>query len=92
MNKLEVLTLLMKDPTLKCTKKQAEYILDAVLKSLSKGLKIDGSVELRTFGAFRIKTLPGKVARHPKPGQKMWIGPRKKVVFKPSKQLFSRVS
>ncbi len=71
----------------------ADHIVDTVLSSIRELLmSADPEVrlEVRDFGVFEIKLTKAKPrARNPKTGDKVYVPPRRKTHFKPSKLLKS---
>ncbi|MBE0644712.1 MAG: integration host factor subunit beta [Bacteroidetes bacterium] len=69
----------------------ADHIVDTVLSSIRELLmNADPEVrlEVRDFGVFEIKLTKAKPrARNPKTGDKVYVPPRRKTHFKPSKLL-----
>jgi integration host factor subunit beta len=69
----------------------ADQIVDAVLSSIRELLmSADPEVrlEVRDFGVFEVKLTKAKPrARNPKTGEKVYVPPRRKTHFKPSKLL-----
>ncbi|MFZ1731707.1 MAG: HU family DNA-binding protein [Bacteroidota bacterium] len=69
----------------------ADHIVDTVLTSIRELLmNADPEVrlEVRDFGVFEIKLTKAKPrARNPKTGDKVYVPPRRKSHFKPSKML-----
>lgn len=74
------------------SKKEAEQLVDAVLShiagSLAKGEKID----LRGFGSFQVSSKAERQGRNPKTGEAITIPARKVAVFKPAKELATKVN
>lgn len=70
---------------------EADHIVDTVLTSIRELLmNADPEVrlEVRDFGVFEIKLTKAKPrARNPKTGDKVYVPPRRKTHFKPSKLL-----
>ncbi len=69
----------------------ADHVVDTVLSSIRELLmSADPEVrlEVRDFGVFEIKLTKAKPrARNPKTGDKVYVPPRRKTHFKPSKLL-----
>lgn len=69
------------------SKAAAGRAVDAILESITRGLKADGEVALVGFGTFRAKTRPGRTGRNPKTGQPIRIKPRRAVTFRAGEPL-----
>ena len=62
--------------------------LDAIINVLAK----EGRVELRNFGVFKVKKRKPRQARNPKTGEKLIVGERMAVTFKPGRILGAHVA
>ena len=62
-------------------------LLDAMAESLANGRRI----EIRGFGSFSLHRLPPGLARNPKTGERIQIGHRARLHFKPGQELKNRV-
>jgi nucleoid DNA-binding protein len=71
-----------------CSHTQAQEVVDALFTSLREQL-IDGHrIEIRGFGVLDVKaTKPKPAARNPRTGERVFVPARRKVLFKPGKQL-----
>lgn len=87
MNKSELLEAIQKTLGKDATKRQADEALDAVLDSITKGIKKDKKVQIIGFGTFEVKKRAARMGRNPKTGESMKIGASKSVGFKPSSVL-----
>ncbi len=74
------------------TKKEAELIVNVVLKSISDSLASGDKVELRGFGSFKIKDRRSREGRNPKTGEKVFVEAKKVPYFKAGKELRERVN
>ena len=74
------------------TKKEAELIVNVVLKSISDSLASGDKVELRGFGSFKIKERRSREGRNPKTGEKVSVEAKKVPYFKAGKELRERVN
>ena len=63
-------------------------IFDEITNALSAGTR----VELRGFGAFSVKSRPGRVGRNPRTGQKVEISEKNVPYFKTGKLLKERLN
>jgi integration host factor subunit beta len=59
-----------------------------VKKALTKG----DAIEIRGFGTFKVRARKARKARNPRTGEAVKVQARMVPVFKPSKQLRSRVA
>lgn len=59
------------------TKKNIEFIINSVFKSIKDSLQKGDKVEIRGFGSFKIREKNSKVGRNPKTGSKVNV-PEKK--------------
>jgi nucleoid DNA-binding protein len=62
--------------------------LDAIINVLIE----EGRVELRNFGVFEVKKRKSRQARNPRTGEKVVVGERMVVAFKPGRVVEERVS
>lgn len=69
------------------TRREANIIVETVLKSIEDSLLAGEKVELRGFGSFRTRTREGRTGRNPKSGEMVTVPPKTIPFFKPSKQL-----
>ena len=72
---------------------EAALIIDIFVKKIKKELKSNRTIELRGFGSFYIKRIKEKFsARNPKTGELIYIPEKKKVKFRPSKNLKKEIN
>jgi DNA-binding protein HU-beta len=69
------------------SKAVASRAVDAVINSITHGIKRDEGVTIVGFGAFTKKQRKARVGRHPVTGQPMSINASTTVGFKPSPAL-----
>ena len=69
------------------SKAGAARAVEAVIASISSGIKVDDAVTIVGFGTFSKKNRPGRVGRNPMTGEPMDIKPSTTVGFKPSQAL-----
>ena len=62
--------------------------LDAIINVLAE----EGRIELRNFGVFAVKKRNPRQARNPKTGEKLMVGERFAVTFKPGRILGAHVA
>lgn len=87
MNKGELIDAVQKALGGDTSKKAAEESVKAVLESIAKGIKKDGSVQLIGFGTFEVRKRAARTGRNPKTGASIRIAASKTVGFKPSSAL-----
>ena len=73
------------------SKADSERQLDAVLSTVTKALSEGERLDLRGFGVFQVRETKARQGRNPKTGEALTIAAKKVAVFKPSKELASRV-
>jgi len=76
----------------KGTKKDTELVIDAVLVAITEALAKGDKVDLRGFGSFQVSGKKERLGRNPRTGETLTIAARKAAVFKPSKELSSRLN
>lgn len=69
-----------------------ETLVNTVFGEISTGLVTGKRIELRGFGAFSIRKRDPRVARNPKNGASVSVGPRFAVYFRAGKQLRERIN
>ena len=71
-----------------CSTTQAQEAVDALFTSLRKRLIEGHRIEIRGFGVLTVKETKAKpAARNPRTGERVFVPARRKVLFKPGKQL-----
>ena len=70
------------------TRPIVQKTLDAIINVLSE----EGRVELRNFGVFEVKKRKPRQARNPRTGEKVLVGERFTVTFKPGRLVEERVA
>ena len=70
------------------TKLIVQKTLDAVINILAK----EGRVELRNFGVFDVKKRKRRQSRNPRTSEKVMVGERVTVTFKPGRAVEERVA
>ena len=91
MTKAELIEALV-DQIDRLTKKEAEMIVNVVLKSIADSLGNGNKVELRGFGSFKIKERRAREGRNPKTGEKVHVEAKRVPYFKAGKELRDRVN
>ena len=74
------------------TNKEAELYFAAFLDSIMENLNVDGRVVFNGFGSFKIKEYKARVAKNPITGELIQLPIRRKISFKPGKELRERVN
>ena len=74
------------------TKVETDYIFNTILDTIKNSLEKGERIEIRGFGNFTVKHLPGKEARNPKTNEKVWVKERFLPKFKVSKLLINSVN
>ena len=74
------------------TNKEAELYFAAFLDSIMENLNVDGRVVFNGFGSFKVKEYKARVAKNPITGELMQLPIRRKISFKPGKELRERVN
>ncbi len=69
------------------TKKQAQEIVDLIFDSIKSALKKKDPVAIAGFGILKIKQTKARTGRNPKTGETIQIPAKKKVSFRPAKEL-----
>ena len=74
------------------TKVETDYIFNNILDTIKNSLEKGERIEIRGFGNFTVKHLPGKEARNPKTNERVWVKERFVPKFKVSKLLIDSVN
>ena len=72
-------------------KRDVEHIVDAILEEVEAALSRGDRVELRGFGAFSVKSRPGRTGRNPRTGEPVTVPEKCLPFFKPGKNIRERV-
>ena len=72
--------------------RDAERIVDAVLGEIVAALARGDRVELRGFGAFRVKSRRARNGRNPRTGAHVSIGEKSVPVFRTGKEMRERLN
>ena len=70
------------------TKLIVQKTFDAIINVLAR----EGRVELRNFGVFEVKKRKARQGRNPRTGEKVMVGERLTVKFKPGRAMEARVA
>ncbi len=90
MTKAEMVVQVARD--VQVTRREADIIVETVLKSIVDSLLAGEKVEIRGFGSFRTRIRAARLGRNPKSGVEVEVPPKTIPFFKPSKQLRDAVS
>ena len=74
------------------TKVETDYLFNTILDVIKISLENGKRIEIRGFGNFTVKHMPGKEARNPKTNQTIWVKERYLPKFKVSKLLIDSVN
>jgi nucleoid DNA-binding protein len=77
---------------LKCSELETKLIVQKTLDTITNVLAEEGRVELRDFGVFAVKKRKPRLARNPRTGEKVMVGERFAVTFKPGRVVEERVA
>ncbi len=69
------------------TKKQIEYIINAIFLTIKDSLSEGNTVEIRGFGSFKVREKDAKSGRNPKTGTRVLVPEKKVPAFKPGKEI-----
>ncbi len=69
------------------TKKQTEIVIETVFDSIKEALQKGEKIEIRGFGAFKVKSRNPRKARNPKTGESVEVPAKKVLHFKVGKEL-----
>lgn len=69
------------------SKRIAEKVLDATLKTITDAMASGDKVQLVGFGTFEVKERAGRTGRNPKTNEVVMIKPRRSPSFKAGKNL-----
>ncbi|HBB67956.1 MAG: hypothetical protein A2X28_07095 [Elusimicrobia bacterium GWA2_56_46] len=88
MNRLEIIREIGRHLT---TEKDAKLAVLKTFELMASALRNNEKVVISNFGTFKVKDRLPRQARNPKTNQKVMVGPRKSIRFKPSKKLTSGI-
>src|SRR5438309_8132993 len=69
------------------TKEIVQQTFDAIVDTLLSEKRI----ELRNFGVFEVKRRKARKARNPRTGERVDVGPKSVVTFKPGKEMEEKI-
>ena len=81
MNKAQLVEVVQREMGKEVSKAAAERALDAVLRSIRRGVKAGGPVQIVGFGRFRVSKRAARLGRNPKTGAQVQIRASKTVLF-----------
>lgn len=84
MNRLEIIRELTK---LLTSEKEAKLAVCKTFEIMAEALRNNEKVVISNFGTFKTKERMPRQARNPKTNQRVMVGTRKSIRFKPSKKL-----
>jgi DNA-binding protein HU-beta len=90
-NKAELVEAVRKTLGQVCSRAHAEQCVNAVVESISRGLKKDKAVHLVGFGTFSVKNRKGRRIRDPRTGEEMRLPPHKTIGFKAGTRLKKKI-
>ncbi|MCH9852334.1 MAG: integration host factor subunit beta [Alphaproteobacteria bacterium] len=71
---------------------EAEKVVDVFFDKISDSLMQGNRIELRGFGAFKVKTSKPRIGRNPRNGEIVNVATKKTPAFKIGKALFERMN
>lgn len=74
------------------TKKDCALVVDGFLNAVKQALAQGENIEIRGFGTFKVRERKTRMARNPRTGDSVKVPARSVPVFKPSKQLRTKVA
>ncbi len=92
MNKGELIESVQKTLGKDTSKAFSERCVNAVIESITKGLKKDKTVQIIGFGTFTVKQRKARTGRNPQTGETITIKASKSVSFKPGQKLKNSIN
>lgn len=74
------------------TFREVQTCADCLLGYMSEILASGDRIELRGFGSFSLNTVPARIGRNPKTGEKVAVAERKRIHFKCSKAILYKLN
>ncbi len=68
-------------------RREGAAVVETVFESIVQEMREGGRVEIRGFGTFATRQRSGRMARSPRTGEPVVVGPKKVAFFKPGKEL-----
>ena len=81
MNKAQLVGVVQKEMGMEVSMAAAERTLDAVLRSIQRGVKTGGQVQVAGFGTFRVSKRAAWMAHNPKTGAPIQVKASKTIRF-----------
>jgi len=75
-----------------CSQLETMQIVQMTLDAIIDVLAAEGRVEFRNFGVFEVKKRKPRKARNPRTGEKIVVGERVTVTFRPGRVVEERVA
>ena len=75
-----------------CQQIETMQIVQKTLDAIIDVLAEEGRIELRNFGVFEVKKRKPRKARNPRTGEKVMVGERMAIKFKPGRAVEERVA
>ena len=72
--------------------REVERLVSTIFEEITNALASGRRVELRGFGAFSVKSRPGRLGRNPKTGERVEVGEKIVPYFKTGKLLKERLN
>jgi integration host factor subunit beta len=69
------------------SKAEIERTLEAILETVAQALVAGERIDFRGFGIFTVKDTQARTGRNPRTGEAVTVAARRKVSFRPSKEL-----
>ena len=89
MTKLELAQFIARD--LGVQQQQVSKVIQHLLDLITKTIVEEGGIELRDFGAFRIREYAPRKARNPRTGEAVDVPAKMKAYFKPGRKMKKRI-
>jgi integration host factor subunit beta len=71
--------------------REVESAVRHLLDLLMETMAMDGRIEVRGFGAFRLHWQAARIGRNPRTGERVEVQPKARIHFKPGIELRERV-
>ncbi len=72
--------------------REAASIVNTILDTMTEALAKGGSIEIRGFGSFGVRSYEAYIGRNPKTGEQIAVQPKRLPFFKPGKGLRSQIN
>ena len=69
------------------TKQDCEKIVNSMFAAITKALQAGERVDIRGFGAFKVKDKAARQGRNPRTGETVLVPAKKVAAFKPSNEI-----